>query len=233
VPGTSGPVQQLHPTEFAYSQAQSKLALVNAAGVHLIRLDTLSDSPRLIDRRTQQLAPSFDPQGSLWTLTGVLGSPFVVTGVDRTVSLPNSIEGVPLSFDVSPEGARVAVLYRIGKENITYVFPVERNKQGVPVNIGAPTQVTPAPKNASWVTWADGVTLAMLAKSSTGSSVPCLVTVGGQLVSSRAIDGGYSVVVNGTGQFFVLQANGNVVESRDPTWVTIFQGILALHISGE
>lgn len=233
VPGTSAPVQQLKPTEFAYLQSQSKLALVSAVGVHLMRLDTLSDSPKLIDGRTKQLAPSFDPQGSLWTLTGVKGSPFVVTGINRAVLRQTSIDGVPLSFDVSPEGARVAVLYRVGKANLTYVFPIERNKQGLPVNFGAPTQVTPAPKNASWVTWADGVTLAMLAKTSAGSTIPFLVTVGGQLAPSRAIDAGYSVVVNGTGQFFVLQSNGNVVESRGSSWVTISQGILALHVSGE
>jgi hypothetical protein len=233
VAGTAGPVQQLSPTEFAYSQNQSKLALVSASGVHLMRLDTLSDSPKLIDGRTKQLAPSFDPQGSLWTLTGVKGSPFVITGVNRTVLNADLIDAVPLSFDVSPEGARVAVLYRVGKVNLTYVFPVERNKQGVPVSIGAPIQVTPAPKNASWVTWADGVTLAMLAKTSTGATIPYLVTVGGQLVPSRALDSGNSVVVNGTGQIFVLQSTGNVVESRGSSWVTISQGVLALHVSGE
>jgi len=233
VAGTNAPVQQLNPTEFAYSRSQSKLALVSATGVHLVRLDALSDSPKLIDSRAMQLAPSFDPQGALWTLTGVKGSPFVVTGDSRTVLHAASLDGVPVSFDLSPEGSRVAVLFRVGKVNLTYVFPIERNKQGLPVSIGSPTQVTPAPKNASWVTWADGVTLAMLAKTSAGSTIPYLVTVGGQLSPSRALESGVSVVVNGTGQIFVLQSNGNVVESRGSSWVTISQGVIALHVSGE
>lgn len=233
VPGTSAAVEKLRPTEFAYSQSQSKLALVSATGVHLLRIDTLNDSPKLVDGRTKQLAPSFDPQGSLWTLTGILGSPFVVTGAGRTVLHTAPIDGIPLSFDVSPEGARVAVLYRVGEASLTYVFPIERDKTGLPVRIGPPLQIRPTPSNSSWVAWADGVTLAMLAKTSSGSTTPYLVTVGGQMVSTSAVDSGVSVVVSGTAQIFVLQANGNVVESRGSTWITIAQTVLALHVSGE
>jgi hypothetical protein len=57
--------------------------------------------------------------------------------------------------------------------------------------------------------------------------------VGGQLNASTAIEAASSLAVNGTGQIFVLQPSGNVVESRGTSWVTIAQNILALHVSGD
>jgi hypothetical protein len=53
------------------------------------------------------------------------------------------------------------------------------------------------------------------------------------LNASTAVESATSVAVNGTGQFFVLQPNGNVVESRGTSWVTIAQNILALHVPAD
>ena len=233
IAGTESKVALLNPTDFAYSQNQNRVAFVSQTGVHVYKLDVFNDPGKLVDARENQLSPSFDPQGSLWTLSSTKGAPFVVTGNERSVLRNTWVSGVPLSFSVSPEGARVAVVYLVDKTKLTYVFPIERNKSGKAVYLGKPIQITSVPANSDHVSWADGVTLALIAPSVPTGVIPCLVTVGGQLNASTAIESASSLSVNGTGQIFVLQPTGNVVESRGTAWVTIAQNILALHVSGD
>jgi hypothetical protein len=140
---------------------------------------------------------------------------------------------VPQSFAVSPEGSRVAVVFLIDEVKTTYVFPIERNKLGKAVYLGKPIQIASAPTNADRVTWADSVTLALLAPSQAVGYIPCLVTVGGQLTVSTAVENANSLTVNGIGQLFILQPNGNVLESRGSSWLTIAQDVLALHVSND
>jgi Lipoprotein LpqB beta-propeller domain/Sporulation and spore germination len=231
--GTGSKVAELHPTDFAYAQSQSKAAFVTANGVRVYKLDLFNDQGHLVDARPGQLSPSIDPQGGVWTLNSQKGVPFIVTGTKRVVLRNNWVDGIPVSFAVSPEGARVAVVYLLDKLKLTYVFPVERNKGGEPVSLGKPIQVTSAPNNSDKVTWADSVTLALLTPGSPSGFVPCLVTIGGQLNAATSIDLAKSVTVNDNGQLFVLQPDGNVIESRGSTWVTIAQKVLALHVSND
>lgn len=234
ISGTEPKVGRLRPTDFAISHQESHLALVNASGVYLFDLQEFNDQGRLIDGRPNQLAPSFDPQGSLWTLTRAERSPFVVTGNERIVLRHNWVPtGVPVSFSVSGEGARVAVVYQVGEAKLTYVFPIERDRKARVIALGEPLRVTSAPANASSVSWADSTTLALLAPSAQGGFIPCLVTVGGRLTVARTIEAAKSVVVNGTGQMFVLQPNGNVVQARGSSWSTIAQSVLAMHLAGN
>ncbi len=230
IAGTASKVLDLSPTDFAYSQNHNRVAFVSPSGVHLYALDTFNDQGKIVDRRAKQLSPSFDPQGSLWTLSSTQGAPFVVSGSTRMVLQNNWVSGVPISFSVSPEGARVAVVYQIGKIKQTYLFPIERNKSGEPVIIGKPILVTSAPKNSDRVSWADNVTLALITPSAPNGFIPCLVTIGGLLNPSTAIESANSITVNGTGQLFVLQSDGRVVESQGSSWTTIAQNILALHL---
>mgnify|MGYP000033979715 CR=1 FL=1 len=233
IAGTESKVALLQPTDFAYSQNQNRVAFVSASGVYVYKLDVFNDLGKLVDGRPNQLSPSYDPQGNVWTLSATKGAPFVVTGNERTVLRNTWVDGVPVSFSVSPEGARVAVVYQQEKASYTYVFPVERNKSGKVVYLGKPIKITAVPVNSNQVSWADSVTLALIAPSVPNGYIPCLVTVGGQLNASTAIEAASSLAVNGTGQIFVLQPNGNVVESRGTSWVTIAQNILALHVSGD
>ncbi|MCX8529552.1 MAG: LpqB family beta-propeller domain-containing protein [Rhodoluna sp.] len=230
IAGTAAKVLETQATDFAFSQTLNRLALVAPSGVHIYGLDSFNDAGHVVDRRANQLSPSFDPQGALWSLPAVQGAPFVVSGDTRKVLLNPWVAGVPISFAVSPEGARVAVVYQIDKIKQTYVFPVERNKLGQVVSLGKPILVSSAPNDSDKVTWADSVTLALVTPSKPTGFIPCLVTIGGLLNASTAIESASSITVNGTGQIFILQPDGNVVESRGSIWTTIAQNILALHL---
>lgn len=232
IAGTSAQILELKPTEFAYSKLANRLALVADSGVRLIDLSSFSEA-KVVDARAKQLAPSFDPQGALWTLNAVSGAQFIISGKERTLLANPWVGGIPQSFAISPEGSRVAVVFLMDETKVTYVFPIERNKQGRPVYLGKPIQLTAVPANADKVTWADSVTLALLAPTRPTGYIPFLVTVGGQLRASTAVDGASSLTVNGLGQLFVLQPTGNVIESRGSSWVTISQNILALHVSND
>lgn len=232
IAGTSAKILALKPTDFAYSKLSNQLALVSEVGVSMVELGSFGDA-KIVDARAKQLSPSFDPQGELWTLNAVSGSQFMITGKERTLLQNPWVAGVPQSFAVSPEGSRVAVVFLVDETKLTYVFPVERNKLGKPVYLGRPIQIATAPTNADEVTWADSVTLALVAPNKPAGFIPCLVTVGGQLKASTAIETASSLAVNGIGQLFVLQPGGNVLESRGSSWVTIAQNILALHVSND
>jgi hypothetical protein len=230
IAGTASKVLATHPTDFAFSQTQNRMALVTPSGVHIYALDSFNDSGRVVDRRANQLSPSFDPEGALWSLPSTQGAPFVVSGDTRVVLQNQWVSGIPTSFSISPEGARVAVVYLIDKIKQTYVFPIERNKSGEAVSLGEPILVTSAPKNSDKVTWADNVTLALITPAKPTGFIPCLVTISGLLNASTAIESASAITVNGTGQLYILQPDGNVVESRGSIWTTIAQNILALHL---
>jgi hypothetical protein len=232
ITGTANQIAALQPTDFAYSKLANRLALVSSAGVSLLELGSFNKS-RVIDGRSKQLAPSFDVRGDLWTLNAVEGARFMVTGEGRTFLANPWVAGIPQSFAVSPEGSRIAVVYLIDETKVTYVFPLERNKLGKPVYLGKPLQVTSAPANSDKVTWADSVTLALLSPTQPVGFIPFLVTLGGQLKASTAVENATSLTVNGIGQLFVLQPNGNVLESRGSSWLNVAQGALALHISND
>lgn len=232
IAGTSNQILALKPTDFAYSKSANRLALVAESGVSILELGSFSKA-RVVDARAKQLSPSFDPQGALWTLNSVEGAQFMITGDDRSFLANSWVVGVPQSFAVSPEGSRVAVVFLIDEVKTTYVFPIERNKLGKAVYLGKPIQIASAPTNADRVTWADSVTLALLAPSQAVGYIPCLVTVGGQLTVSTAVENANSLTVNGIGQLFILQPNGNVLESRGSSWLTIAQDVLALHVSND
>jgi len=232
ITGTANQIAALQPTDFAYSKLANRLALVSSSGVSLLELGSFNKS-RVIDGRSKQLAPSFDVRGDLWTLNAVEGARFMVTGEGRTFLANPWVAGIPQSFAVSPEGSRIAVVYLIDETKVTYVFPLERNKLGKPVYLGKPLQVTSAPANSDKVTWADSVTLALLSPTQPVGFIPFLVTLGGQLKASTAVENATSLTVNGIGQLFVLQPNGNVLESRGSSWLNVAQGALALHISND
>ncbi len=232
ITGTANQIAALQPTDFAYSKLANRLALVSSAGVSLLELGSFNKS-RVIDGRSKQLAPTFDVRGDLWTLNAVEGARFMVTGEGRTFLANPWVTGIPQSFAVSPEGSRIAVVYLIDETKVTYVFPLERNKLGKPVYLGRPLQVTSAPANSDKVTWADSVTLALLSPTQPVGFIPCLITLGGQLKASTAVENATSLTVNGIGQLFVLQPNGNVLESRGSSWLNVAQGALALHISND
>jgi hypothetical protein len=232
IAGTSNLIASLQPTDFAYSKLANRLALVSSAGVSILDLGSFNKS-RVIDARSKQLAPSFDLRGDLWTLNAVEGARFMITGEDRTFLANPWVTGIPQSFAISPEGSRVAVVYLIDETKVTYVFPLERNKLGKPVYLGKPLQITSAPTNSDKVTWADSVTLALLSPTNPVGYIPILITLGGQLRASTAVENATSLTVNGIGQLFVLQPNGNVLESRGSSWLNVAQGALALHVSQD
>ncbi len=232
IAGTAAQILAIKPTDFAYSKPANRVALVAESGVHLLQLDSFSES-KIIDSRPNQLTPAFDAMGALWTLSGEAKSQFLITDGDRTLLSNPWVSGVPQSFAVSPEGSRVAVVYLLNKTKVTYVFPVERSKLGKPIYLGKPIQITGIPANADKVSWADSVTLALIAPNSPSGFIPFLVVVGGQLRASTAVDSATSLAVNGIGQLFVLQKGGNVLESRGSSWVIVAKKILALHVSSE
>jgi hypothetical protein len=233
VTGSESKVMELNPTDFAYSRSTAKLALVTQSGVYLGGLDPLGEKDRVVDARAKQLSPQFDPQGALWTLPATSGAPFVVTGQKRTVLGNPWNAGTPISFSISPEGARIAVIYLKDQIRTLEVYPIERNKSGEVVSLGAPFVIPQTPSTLLTVTWSDSVTLAVLTRRADAGFVPMFFTVGGEQTSETALSEARSMSVNDRGEAFVLQPNGNVVEAKGTSWATIAQAILALHIAIE
>lgn len=233
VPGTESKVLSLKPTDFAFSKSDSRIAFVTPSGVHLTSADPLNDSDRVVDARPNQLSPQFDSRGQLWTLARSPNAAFVVTGIDRKTLGNPWLNGIPVSFSVSPEGARLAVVYQVADKRILSVYPIERNKKGEVVSVGAPVIVPKTPPQIFTVTWSDSVTLAALTKRADAGFVPMFFTIGGEQTSASALNEATSLSVSGRGQLFVLQPSGNVVDAKGSTWETIAQAVIALHISTE
>ena len=210
-------------TDFAYSEKDSKLAVTTPSGVQLYTLGAFDDEGKLVDARARQLSPSFDVRGALWTLSSSPGAPFVVSGQSRKVVANNWVTGTPVGFSLSPEGSRIAVSLKQGKTYRSYVFPIERDKAGEVVALGAPVAL---PGFASSAVWSDDVNLVLLE----GDDISIL-TLGGRSLLSKTLSGVVAVTATGAGQIYALLESGSVMQNSGRSWLEIAADVKALHLA--
>jgi hypothetical protein len=233
IAGTAELIARTGATDFAITASQDWVALKSASGTYRSHIGIFGVAPTIIDSRPGQLAPMFDAQANLWTMTKKAGEPVQVTspgGVRRSLKL-GWLDSFPRSqFSLSAEGSRLAVLAGSGTTRQVYVVSVNRDSSGMPISFGTPIEVVGASESPRSISWSDENTIAALHILSDGSSGASLYTIGGTtrdigwLQAGRALEARLS-----DGSIYALDSDHNLYVYKNISWSRLATDILALH----
>ncbi len=221
-------------TDFALNNS-GNLALVTSHGAYRTQPAVIGGSPKLVDSRTRLLSPQFDNRGVLWTVSAAKNSSWLVSDPGGTVygvKRPPNLRAVSVSsFAISPDGSRLAVATR-GTSAALYVMPIIRNETGIPMALGVGVKILVSSASVKSVSWSDSIHLATLELVEAGVARPSIRMVGGQVQSFALLYNAKTVVsLGGSSAFFVLSADGSVLQLKNSLWNQVQSGATALHYS--
>lgn len=234
--GANRLIQQSGATDFALSADESWLALNSARGTSIARLGAVGKTSLVVDSRANQLHPSFDRQGYLWSVGSQAGEGAVVTALaGKKVPFDSGwLLGLgKLKFALSPEGTRAAVLVQSTFGTQVYVTAILRDKLGAPTSFGAPYLVLDAASGAKSVSWLGEVNLGVLVDGETSAPTPTIVTVGGGSRTLPAVDGAVDLIgTNTVSSIYTRTRQGGLYQYRGVSWIWLQDKVTALHFAG-
>ncbi len=234
--GSKQLMSKVAATDFALSFDEQHLAMASPAGTYLAKLGQMGNNAKLIDARGGLLAPVFDIQGFVWSVSSVGGQGLVVTdrGGNRIAFNAGWLTATErLSFAVSREGSRALVLVKTEGGTQLYVVAIERNEKSEPVRFGAPKLILGSASAISSASWAGEVEIAVISARANGLAAPAITTVGGATTNLATIQGAKSIVAsNGTSSVYVLSRDGTMYQYRGAAWNLVQSSVLALHFPG-
>jgi hypothetical protein len=220
-------------TDFALNNAADGLALLSGGSLYRIQLNALDKSPKIVDTRLNLLPPEFDSYGYLWSVGSSTKSAWQSFGSQEShrISSRNLLPAAVKAFSVSPDGARVAVLYAGAKPTI-WVHNVKRSQTGQPLELGAGIKLDSIVGSPISVQWADAVNIAVLTKFDAESVRPSVVMLGGETKFYPVIVGGAKMVANlATPNILVISRDGKVYAFKSNSWVQVADSVRAVHLS--
>lgn len=227
--GRVAPIEQLSdkavalaPTAATLGSSGTVAAVLGRDGVSLVRAS--QEAPLLLDTRPGLIAPSLDGYGYVWSVpadqpTAIRAYDFDGEQTDVSVTLPTDARIV--SFDVSRDGARAAVLLSTaaGPRLIVAAIIRDPNQAQAPLTLGEPIiDTTGDGGDAIDATWLDEITVATLTNDA-GASTVLAHRIGGEHTElgnpapSVSIVGG-----NGESGLRVLGADGIISARRGSGW---------------
>jgi hypothetical protein len=220
-------------TDFALSPTGKSLGLLSRTGIYRISLDALDKSPKLVDSRSSLVGPQFDNLGYLWSVASVKNSTWKVFGSSSSDRISaEALSKAPVqAFAVSPDGARVAILFG-GSTPGVWLHSVVRDVSGRPTEFGPGIKLDNfglAPLSLSWV---DAVNLAVLLDLDGESARPIVQLIGGETRTYPSVTGGTHFVANLSGaNIFALRNDGRVYQYKSNTWLEVAADVRAIHLA--
>jgi len=233
IDGTKTLVQHLKPKDFAITSQNNWVAATTKEGLYQASLVSFGAEPTLVDNRTDLLAPLFDRQGWLWSISAGMSPKILLfdqNGNKGELQTSVFAKKQILSFSVSPEGARLAVVIRTGKTNEAWLFGLIRDKSGAAVSISGGYRLATSANNPTSVSWLDGSTLGVLSTNFDGWAEPSELLLGGFETTLAGLNGGTSFIgSHSTDARFALTSSGELLQFRGSAWTHVQSGVLRVH----
>lgn len=216
--GLSAPIVGLDPDAITLARDETFAVVRNADGVSRVDAENIT----LVDGRADQIAPSIDMLGFVWTAQKGAVNSLQVTAADGSVvqvSAPWLDGRQPVAVRLSPDGTRIAALVPSGEDSAVLVAGVIRDDAGMPLQTTAEadTQLwtTGSPLDFDWI---DQVKFAALTDLGNASKV----TVSGPGIFSSeqgSVPGGRQLSGGGIrSQLRVLGLDGDLYASQGSGW---------------
>ena len=179
------------------------------------------EEPTLVDARPGQIEPTLDTWGWVWTQSTTDPGVFVSrVGEDRlsTIELPAEVAPNFISFQVSRDGTRMAVLYKQGERVNLAIMAIHRTN-GEPTALGTPLVIDMPGSAANDLAWVDANTVGMLVDVADGNTDIRLYRVGGELTSLGQIQSAAQITgTNTLAGMRVVDRDGTLYAPRGTGW---------------
>lgn len=231
--GASGSRILVEASDFALNLTADRLALLSNGSLYRIDLKALDKSPKLLDSRVKLLTPEFDSRGYLWSVGSSLNSAWLAAGTQgfQRISTSSLTSAAIKAFSLSPDGARVAVLYSGPKPSL-WVHAVIRDGAGQPTALGSGIKLESDFGKPISVQWADAISLAVLTMLDADSVRPTVVMLGGETKFYPVLASGRKMVANlATSSILVTRKDGTLVAFKSNSWVQIATDVRAVHLA--
>lgn len=209
------------------------VAWVSGSGVSARRLPDGQQSSQDV---TSPTWPSIDRLGWVWTApTSQEGADWTVLSADGQVAAlasPFTDSSTPTALRVSPDGARVVIVRRIGSGQGVWVAPVIRDTRGVPVGVGDAVAVEGMDEGVADVSWAGSSTLVALHRVQGGTELMVL-PLGGRITTITAPATAEHVTA-GTSPttVYVQTSDGSVLSRSGSVWQPVAAEISEIEFPG-
>lgn len=235
IAGSSDLIKRTGAFDFAMTASTDWVALKSPSGVYRSHIGIFGSSPALVDSRPGQLAPMFDDQNYLWTMTKKAGEAVQITspgGIHHTLKL-GWLDSFPRrQFALSAEGSRIALLVGSGQTVRAYVASILRDKDGLPTAFGAPIEVVGVSDIPRSVSWSDENTIAVLHSLGDNTTGAGLFTIGGTMRDLGAIESARTLEARtNSSAVYALDADRNLYSYRNISWSRLRSQVIALHFA--
>jgi hypothetical protein len=224
------------PKGFAMSSDESLLALQSNGAIYAYDLGLLTAKSVEIDNRTGLINPTIDPFGRFWTVTDRKGASFRISTLNGTeLTLPNPLgyAASVKSIAMSPEGSRLAILYRERSVTHLVVASVVRDEAGSVIEFGDVTEVSGFDSETDSISWVDRIRLIGLHRDSGGNQAVLTSIVGGDFLTGRIVKSGKQVTSTPGGTTYYLDDFGTLFASSSFSWSESLKNVLSLRMAGQ
>ncbi len=235
IPGTADLIKRTGATDFAIASQSDLVALKGPSGIYRAHINIFGSTPSLVDSRAGQLAPMFDTQGYLWSMTKKSGETVQVVspGGNRHDLNLGWLDSFPRrQFAVSAEGSRLAILVGSGQNIHAYVSSIVRDKTGSPIAFGAPIEVVGVADTPLSVSWSDENTIAVLHSLGDNSVGATLYTIGGTTRDIGSIQSAKTLESRSSAsEIYAVDSSHNLYAYRNITWSLVRSDVSAVHFA--
>ncbi|MEO0312799.1 MAG: hypothetical protein RL140_29 [Actinomycetota bacterium] len=228
-------VQKLNATAFSLSNDSNYLALRGEGTVYVYNLGVLTSQERLVDSRSNLLAPSIDAFNAVWSATSNPGDPIRVFDQGGTsVMLKNPYPGAIRIRELvlSPEGSRLAIVHDRYRGTTVDLFPVVRDKNRNVIELAEPLPLPALGNDISSLSWSDRTTLTGIAVVNKLQQVRSL-QVGGSVTDGKIMVDAVTLVSSIGDNLYFLNTAGEVLASKGASWNVVQSKVIALRMAGQ
>lgn len=196
----------------------------------------LSDGQQSSEVVASPTWPSIDRLGWVWTTsTSQEGADWTVLSAEGQVAKlasPFTDSSTLTALRVSPDGARVVIVRKIGSGQGVWVAPVRRDTQGVPVGLGDAVVVAGMDEGVADVSWAGSSTLVALHRVQGGTEL-MIVPLGGRITTITAPATAEHVTAGASpANVYVQTSDGSVLSRSGSVWQPVAAEISEIEFPG-
>lgn len=233
IDGISATVAEAAPTSVAYLGKPSMAAFTTSAGAFVVESGSAAG---LIDSRPGLIPPTIDPIGFVWTAQGSAPQSIQVVKSGRVpTTLVTNWDGASsiVSLDVSRDGTRLLAFVNSGGVPRLLVSSIVRDKDGVPIELGAPVTLSSGSGVPVDATWVDQLTVASVTVLPNGENTIIQQVIGGQSTPLAEATGVVAIVgSNDPAGLRLLTSSGQIEQPRGNAWQVVSTGVTVLASQG-
>lgn len=231
IQGSRTLLNALKARDFALALDTRELVMLSDSGLQWAKLGQIDRKLATLDPRSILLSPTFDRTGRVWAFGSLPNSEIrTATRSDSQVVEASWLNGYErLSYSISAEGSRMAIVITNEFETKLKVAAIIRDAKGVPTALGQPIEISVSENEPAMVSWFGENRLIIGYRQNQSDAVSFIKsTIGGASEGFGSVTGAKHVLASDLGNTaYVLTAKGDLYENQGYGFTFLTGGVSA------